>query len=74
MSDEAVYLLREINELDERLRKDSKQLLSKRIKWLKMNGWEVEEHLVGPTITRLYRKNGELLICEHDAIDMEIHG
>ena len=73
MSDEAVYLLREINELDERLRKDSKQLLSKRIKWLKMNGWEVEEHLVGPTTTKIYRKWGEVFICEHEAIDAEIH-
>jgi len=38
-----------------------------------MNGWEVEEHLVGPTTTKIYRKWGEVFICEHEAIDAEIH-
>lgn len=66
------FLLEEIFELDEKIRADSERVLDMRNDFLRKNGWSVESELIGPSITYFYRKDDQLFICEHEAIDREI--
>ena len=67
-------LLCAIDELDERIRVKSVELLLMRNEFLKKSGWEITREKIGPTHSYFYQKFGDLLICEHDAIDREING
>ena len=67
-------LLCAIDELDEHIRVKSVELLLMRNEFLRKSGWEITREQIGPTHSYFYQKFGELLICEHDAIDREING
>ena len=66
-------LLCEINKLDEEIRVKAIKLLSMRNDWLSGKGWEITYEDIG-TRSYFYQKFGELFICEHDAINRELHG
>jgi len=62
-----------IEQLEDEARAKRRHVLKLKNEWLKMSGWDIQCERIGPTDTYFYRKNDQMLICEDEAIDTEIH-
>lgn len=74
VSSELSGLLCEINRLDNEVAEIGARLLEMRHRYLLSSGWQIQPERIGPTITYFYRKDNQLFLCEHDAMDYEFHG
>ena len=66
--------MQKIDALDEEIGAKRKEILSLRNNWLKGKGWEVTGPEDGFWDSFFYQKNGKIFMCEHEAIDYELHG
>jgi len=67
-------ILNQIDNTDEVISALSAQVLKMRHNFLRKNGWDISCEMISCSETCFYRKNDEMFICEHDAIDYELYG
>jgi len=46
--------------------------LAIRHEYLNPMGWVITSQRVGESVSHIYKKDDEVLICEHDAVDYEL--